>query len=293
MSHFITYLALSSPASVTESETVAAMRELAGQAPFRVEGAGRAQGASGEAFILTVNSLAVTVMFIDAPLPQDAWEEAAQRSLTWKEAGTVLPATRAHVIVALLANTHDHRSSLAGASAVTVVAGALARLLPVAGTLFIESGALLAGAGVTSMAMSLVAGTIPDVLWTTLQFFRGELMPDGNPMIGALTQGLFPFIGREVQFEAAALPPDEVAKRLLGLCQYLAVNGLVIKDGETVGLTPGEKIRVSYEAEGLRPGTPLMKLTLESTAPVPPPAPSPAPASANTPRLAVFGKKGT
>lgn len=282
MSHFITYLALDRPASVSADETITAFSALAGSAPMRIELAGQPNSTPGEAFVVLVNGSPVTVMFIGAPLPPDAWEEAAARSIVWRDAAETMRKTQAHVIVALLQDTQNHLAALSGAAAVTMVAGALARQLPVAATIFTEAQSIVKGGGIESMASGFAQGQVPDLLWTTLSLMRGPATPDGRVTTAALTIGLLPFVGREIEFEPAPLQPVEIAERLIGLCKYLILNGPIIKDGETVGLTEKEKIRVRYAAAGQRPGVPVMSMTLERHDPAAghfAPQPSPAPIS--------------
>ena len=104
---------------------------------------------------------------------------------------------------------------------------------------------------------------MPDTLWTRISFLRGAPVPGGTPTVAAFTTGLAAFIGREIEFQPAPLQPVEVAQRLVGLCQYLIVNGPVIRDGETVGLSEREKIRVRHAPAGQRPGVPVLLMSLE------------------------------
>ena len=50
------------------------------------------------------------------------------------------------------------------------------------------------------------------------------------------------------------------ATRVLGLCQYLILNGPVIGDGDVVGNTVEEKLRVIH-AQGTRLPVPVLKIS--------------------------------
>ncbi len=294
MSHFTTYLALTSPASVMEGRVIETLNALAGEAPYRAESRGLSDG-DGKSYILQVNGLGVSVTFVDRQLPLDAWEVAAKRNVSWPDASDVMRFTRAHVVVALVGDCYDHATAVAGASAVTLAAGALARHLPMAATVFTESNGIDEGDGIWHMAMALVAGRFPDMLWMTLSYFTGEPMPDGTPANGASTHGLLPFIGRELQLEPTPLPQAEIAKRLAGLFQYLVANGPVIRDGQPVGMASLEKTIAHFMPEGREPSTPVIQLTLNVSPTVAPEATAPEPAIAvpksdGAPR-AVFGKR--
>ena len=292
MSHFTTYLALTSPASVMEGRAIETLNALAGEAPYRAESRGLSDG-DGKSYILQINGLGVSVTFVDRQLPPDAWEVAAKRNVPWPDAGDVMRFTRAHAVVALVGDCYDHATAVAGASAVTLAAGALARHLPMAATVFTESNGIDEGDGIWHMAMALAAGRFPDMLWMTLSYFTGGPMPDGTPTNGASTHGLLPFIGRELQLEPVPLPQAEIAKRLAGLFQYLVTNGPVIRDGQPVGMASLEKTIAHFMPEGREPSTPVIQLTLEVSPTVAPEAIEPAiaaPKSDGAPR-AVFGKR--
>lgn len=79
-------------------------------------------------------------------------------------------------------------------------------------------------------------------------------------------------------------PPDVAAQRVLNIAAYLIANGLVIQDGQTMEVAPGEVIRAKYADRGHRPGTAAVQLSLERRAAgptTPPPGPR------------VFGRRGT
>ncbi len=294
MSHFMTYLALSAPASVMEGQAIETLNSLAGEAPYRAESRGRSDG-DGKSYILQINGLGVSVTFVDGQLPLEAWQVAAQRNVSWPDASDVMRFTRAHVVVSLVTDSYDHATAVAGASAVTVVAGALAKHLPMAASVFTESNGIDEGDGIWHMAMALIAGRFPDMLWMTLSHFTGRPMPDGTPTNGASTHGLLSFIGRELQLEPAPLQQAEIAKRLSGLFQHLVKNGPVIRDGQPVGIVNLEKTIAHFMPEGRMPSVPTIQLILEvsSTAQSQTPGAGPVmetPKTDEAPR-AVFGKR--
>ncbi len=262
MSHFTTYLALTSPASVMEGRVIETLNALAGEAPYRAESKGLSDG-DGKSYILRINGLGVSVTFVDGQLPLDAWEVAAKRNMSWPDAGDVMRFTRAHAVVSLVADTYDHATAVAGASVVTMAAGALAKHLPMAASVFKESNGIDEGDGIWHMAMALVAGRFPDMLWMTLSHFTGPPMPDGAPANGASTHGLLPFIGRELQLEPVPLLQAEIAKRLSSLFQHLVKNGPVIMDGQPVGIANLEKTMAHFMPEGRTPSVPTIQLTLD------------------------------
>jgi len=299
MSRFITYLPLETPGTLSAAETMAAFKALIGAAPMTIEDRGPLDNGPGPGFVVTVNGMAVTVLFMDFPLPEDAWQSAAAASLTWRDAAEALRGTRAHVVLALLEDPPDHPFALNGAAAVTLLAAAIARRLPASAVVFTEADTIQPADTLPDLAAAFLQGRMPVMLWTRLAFLRGPEGAAGRPTVGAVTFGLAAFIGREIELEPAPLEPAGIAERLLGLCQYLIVNGPIIQDGETVGLTHEEKIRVRWTDQGTRPGVPVLLMRLETADPaLAEPAPrqraggSGAPTARPAPSRKAFGRKG-
>jgi Domain of unknown function (DUF4261) len=112
--------------------------------------------------------------------------------------------------------------------------------------------------------------------------------------LAVLTSGPFPFTGREIEFQPAPISAYEIGKRVIGLCDYLIRSGPVIGDGETVGTTESERIRVRFADSGQRPGIPVLRLIVEGAgAGSAPPIPkrSHVPTGAADRARPVFGKR--
>lgn len=67
-----------------------------------------------------------------------------------------------------------------------------------------------------------------------------------------------------IEFTKIDLEPEEIFNRTISLANYLLSNGAVLGDGDSVGLSATEKIRVRHTT--LEPNNiPLFQLTLEQT----------------------------
>ncbi len=139
MSHFITYLALEEVAAVNAEALADRYRSLYGEEAYAIQTASSAgPETAGEAFVVMMDQMPITVMFIDQPLPVDAYEESLALNLVWPEAYDAMRVHKAHAIVALIGDPQRHLGNLNGAAAVTLVAGALATLLPTAAAISTE-----------------------------------------------------------------------------------------------------------------------------------------------------------
>lgn len=262
MPQFLTYLTLSDPLAITAEAVVSAFRASPAAAVFSIE-VDREGVVPGSGFAVKLDGhMPVAVVFVDQALPRDSWEAAVAADIVWPDAHEAMARSRGHVFLAALEDGGGHLEALNRAAGVTLVAAVIAQLLPATGAIFTAAQTVTAADSFIAQAMTLAEKVVPTGIWIGKRFLRGET-PGTTAM---LTTGLVPFIGREIEFLPAPLPPMEIAKRVIGLCQYLIVNGPVIGDGETVGLTKDEKIRVEFAAQGQRPGVPVLQLAVAAAA---------------------------
>jgi hypothetical protein len=213
----------------------------------------------GEGFVILADDDPISVIFVDASVPADLVEWPLKLNSTWPDAAAVVERSRAHIIIGGLREKATHDDVFEQALAVTLIAATISQYLPVEGVIFPDAERICSPNELRRGAMRLANRQVPGELWSTIQFIAESAA--GGRRIGALSYGLMPFIGRELEFQPADIDLEGVAKRMLGLSHYLIVNGPVIKDGETVGLTPSEKIHIRFRDEGRRSAVPILELT--------------------------------
>lgn len=261
-SRFLTHLALDASDVLSSAQIVSAFQKMFSQTTHTIKLIDGISAKAGSAQIVDVDGCLITLMFVDQPLPQDAWEISAKRSLTWPGAAEAMSETEAHIVLALLHGATNHSAALAGATAISLLSGALATALPVKAVIFTESEAIAQQDDIIAIAKDLGEhGQIPSTFWMTLELMRSEPLPDGSHQAAAITTGLRAFTGREVEFEPSSMQIEELGKRVIGLSGYLMTNGPVLADGDTVGLSPTENIRVRHLAQGQRAGIPIYSLS--------------------------------
>jgi len=265
MSHFITYLALEEAAAVDAESLAERYRSLYGEDAYAIQTISDAgPETEGQAFVVMMDKLPVSVMFIDKPLPADAYQEALALDLAWLEAREVMQRHQAHVIVALVDDPRDHLDNLNGAAAVTLVTGALATLLPTAALISTEGRVIMKPDMFGPLVGSLANHEIPVAFWVAMGFAQ-EKDADGKDTVRVLTYGLSPFIGREVECLAASMPAAAIAEWLVNLSHYLVRHGPVIKDQDQTSLTPQEMVRATYRAEGFGRAIPVIEFNMDET----------------------------
>lgn len=228
-----------------------------GKVPMDIKPAG--DPSQPGAVLVDIEGVLLTIMNIDQPLPPDAYAPALEIERVWKNAGAELAANVGHVIISTLQEPGHHNEALNGAVYVTFFAAAVMDILPTIGAVWTNGNCLTQTAAFQAAAEGLAERNIPVMSWVGLYILRGPDTADGQPTIAVLTRGLLSFIGREIEFLPTTRPVPDTAQRVIGLSQYLISSGPVIQDGETVGVSEQEQIRVKYAAQG-QMGVPVMML---------------------------------
>ncbi|WP_178372561.1 DUF4261 domain-containing protein [Massilia sp. CF038] len=83
---------------------------------------------------------------------------------------------------------------------------------------------------------------------------------DGKTHSAGFTTGLAALGLMEMEAQLAAESPAELRKRFEAITHYLLENGMVIRDGDTVGESASEKIRVQYCPSHFGAKDPVMQL---------------------------------
>ncbi len=85
--------------------------------------------------------------------------------------------------------------------------------------------------------------------------------------IECVTTGLAAFVGRVIEFAHVALHPGIIAQCVQGTILYVLAQGMVLKTGDTLGISETERIRIEQADAGLRPGVPIIRLVPETLMP--------------------------
>jgi len=185
----------------------------------------------------TADGMTVTIMKVDAPIPQHDVHEAAQVAYWWPDAAEQSEHHKGHLIVGILPSSKKqiNRYSL------------LSKIIE---SVLVTSDAIGAYAGgqslliqkdiyVESMRRFKVEGVLPANLW----FYVGLRQADtGN---SGYTYGLNYFQKLEMEIIDSRLDLAEIYGILLNTCSYIVLNDITLKNGQTLGFTVDEEITLS------------------------------------------------
>jgi hypothetical protein len=207
----------------------------------------------------------VTILSMPAPLPYDEnlWKRASK---TWPEAPHIAARHSGHLIV----TTMGAAENKAGIANLTPLESARLTTAVVGGLTAITSGCcgvVWAGNVARSpqiwLDMSRRAfAPFPDypfTLWV-------EIIPFPSARTtGAITVGLSSFLDREIEFEVDGMEYATVIDRVAGLAVYLIERGTVVKDGDTIGVSEQDRIKV-YHRTSRFTGAPVIAVGFDRPA---------------------------
>ena len=212
--------------------------------------------------IYLLDEVALPVMVINQPIPAGTMDRAIAATRIWDNA-QAMSHHQGHVIISSFGDAETFQDAVKSARAVTLLSAAIMEATPSIGVYW------TAGQTVTKADMFIPdaqhlaqEGKAPDAHWIQYYWLGGPPQ-DGRPTLGVITEGLEPFIGRELEFEPIPLTPPELAQRIIGTVIYLLANGPVINDGDTLGVSHAECIRAVYRDRGQRPDIPVISMRLE------------------------------
>jgi hypothetical protein len=207
--------------------------------------------ASNGAMVLPADGDLIFGMEMDFPYP-DSLQHLTPFTYWWPNALGDIARHKHHVIVSCAwgkhSRLHAHMRHL-------VLVRQLIEQLPVIGVLW---GSCLVQTDVFKGEFAnAMRGGFPFSLWVLTQFSK---QPNGNILISTL--GMRDFGQMEIETESS-LPLDQTVDRVRKFGSYVLGTGAVVKDGDTIGLSADEKIKVRH-SRSFRPdvNTPVYWLDL-------------------------------
>ncbi len=200
----------------------------------------------------------VIMGLMPAPIPWSDLERACEASWLWPDAASVLKPHTQHLIVTLM----DDGAVLKQCQKLSCVVASLLHTCPAAlGVMWGKAGHLVSAKLFREFAVEMLPGGYPLYIWIDFQVGPG---PDGKT--AGFTRGLDALELMELETLNSPEPPGELRERFFGLALYLIENGLVIKDGHTVGEDENERIKVSYTDSAFGNEGEVMRLDYEAVA---------------------------
>lgn len=180
------------------------------------------------------------LQLIGAPIPWSDLEGPCATSVLWPQAAEVLEPHKAHMLVTLMFKSPVE--PIERASLLTQVTSAVVETTEAAVGIYWTNASLVVQPKLfREFAVRILPQGPPVPIWVD---FR--IGPNENGKMSGFTTGLSALGLMELETETSQESGEELHSRFEGLIEYLLENGLVIKDGDTIGQDAKERIKVNY-----------------------------------------------
>lgn len=181
------------------------------------------------------------IALMPAPIPRGDLEGPISTSYLWPESRTELARMKGHLIVTVGYTSGDVDPIEIRKVLTQVTASVLATTEGALGVYWGDAGMLIRRDLFVDMAKGMLPHETPFLLW--VDFRVGPVDHDSGLSFG-FTDGLEELGLMELITENATDSPGDLRERMMGLANYLLMNGPVIEDGHTVGEDANERITV-------------------------------------------------
>lgn len=214
-------------------------RRLAGRLPLS-----GVEREDAEAFVVRAGGNIVLVRLLPKPVPEELIKDLCESAWYWRQACEATSKHRAQAVVSVM------RSSLDALDTRLLLTDAVNAAMDDNAIASYWLASLQSREAFLRQSAKISRDEVPVWLWVN---FR--ISSDVEKGFSLSTSGMDQLGLNEIETKDVNRPGRDVFTLLLGMAQYLASRGPVIKDGETIGESPRLNIRVqkgpSYWREGL------------------------------------------
>jgi hypothetical protein len=202
---------------------------------------------------INVDGTVLSVGLIDAPYPAKALEDAIKGSRLFPNAAEVLKLHKSHLVVFL----SDFKGPMINkAMLLTMVVAALCDDPASLAISWAVPTFLIKPSLFKELASISSVDDPPIYLWIDIRIGKNQ---DGT--FGGYTRGMNAFGFKDYEFRSTKKQPKELTDLFSMFILYLFEKGDVIKDGDTIGLTAEQIIKVRFEDSKIQPGKTVYSLS--------------------------------
>ncbi|MDV0444566.1 hypothetical protein MmiAt1_00940 [Methanimicrococcus sp. At1] len=187
-----------------------------------------------KSLVFESGGMTVAVSFLEGPVPKGEAEHYAETNYLWPNAAEV---TKTHVAQVLLAVLDRGQPAVDAGILFTKVAASCLKLTNAVG--IYTSGTVLQPEFYIDVADLINEGDLPILNW----IYFGVYTSDKGT--GGYTYGLRMFGKEEIEIVGSAEMPESVHDFLIDISYYVLSNDITLQDGETIGFTDFQKLKIS------------------------------------------------
>ncbi|MGN0402756.1 MAG: DUF4261 domain-containing protein [Acetatifactor sp.] len=191
-----------------------------------------------DARIYDVGSMRLVLGYMGFPIPGGEAEANAQFNYMWKEAVSVTGTHKAHMIVTVMGEGSLEEKGKLYTKAVTTLCRQENTLGVYANGVVYEPKMFVA------MSEIMKDGTLP--IFNLVWFGLGR----SEKGVSAYTCGLKSFGKNEMEILDSDRQPSELRDMLINIADYVISEDVILHDGETIGLTADQRLKIT-QSEGV------------------------------------------
>lgn len=254
---FKTYIALKEESFVSSEEVVAEF--LKSYPKFSISSVKNSE--KGEAILLTVGNVPISIMQFTFPVPEDILTRALAGNRSWSKAKSVLRYHQAHLMVSVLASAEDFLDASAFARCTSVLSAILCRLTPALAVYWMAGDILSDVQSFMETEANTVKGDPPVDHWLQFMFAEKFQNKSDTPIRIGVTKGLHPFIGRELEFQSEKISKKEIMRVLQDMAYMCLRKGPCVSDGDVFS-DGRHDFHARFVDQGYQEGIPAIQLSV-------------------------------
>jgi len=193
---------------------------------------------NGKALTMQIGEHDVAVGLVPRPIPWSDLEGPAATSFLWRDAAAELQNQQAHMLVTVFGKQPEPISLW---MTMTRVAAALVATPWALGVYWPVAGLVHAPATFRALTAQMNRQALPVPLWIGVRIGSND---DGS--LYGFTTGMAAFEYMELEISSCDWTPQEIIDRLYSFAHYVLASGVVLEQGQTIGVTADEKISIEY-----------------------------------------------
>ncbi len=186
--------------------------------------------------VIQLKGSQIAIMLMDVPIPGDELEFPSQISYLWPDAKDLTPKHKGHIIISVT-STGDNKLKMF--RTFTKVATSILTNTNALGIYLGNQTLVLPTAFYVDNAKSMTDDSLPLMNWIYIG------LRDDNDKNNGYTFGLKEFGFDEMEILNSKHSKEEIHEMLFNLSHYVILSNVTLKDGETIGLTADQKIKLS------------------------------------------------
>jgi len=236
---FSAILLLEKPLSITVSQIESELKRLAPGATLGDWGGSPDLAANSGAEMISVNGEPMSVTDIPAPAKVTIIERGQFANHIWPTVEADVARHNAYIFITSARDAADRESAIAQARAVTLLAAAVARLIPFIGIKWVDGSNSMEARSFIKATENIGqpdANTLP--FWVRVMLYREPSKGDQVKMTGG-TLGLRYFGLTELEYPSVPLEPQFIMQHAYSTSEYLLRSGKTFKTAKQSVLKAG------------------------------------------------------